>query len=231
MHREDVGQRSGAEAASGRVKVAPPETVRSLRSEDEVEATAQRIGVEQKGPQTATTRTERQGSSQCRCAHAARTADHADQARLAPTVESRRQCLEDAVLLDRCEHALRAQLHRGRPPAGWIARHQKYVITSRQLQEGEPIGEVFAHDHRLGSTPRATRRRDVSSNLGSDADRCTPAQRIVEEMLVSGSDQGQFSIGHTHTVAPNADRTVRELSACGGPYWHVARVDAPILKW
>ncbi len=62
------------------------------------------------GPQSTSTRAERQGCRQRRRTDTAGPADHADEARLAPTVERRCQRLEDALLVDGVEHVLRTQL-------------------------------------------------------------------------------------------------------------------------
>ena len=229
MTRQHIGQGARTETSTSRIEVAPPQSLRALGPEHQLDAPTQRVCVEQEGPQSATTSPQRQRRGERGCSHATRTAHNTDQACLVATVEGRRKDLEDAVLLGDREDPDGSHRDRDRPPRRRVARHQEHMLPTRQLGPADALRHVVTDDDDRRLPPRASRGRDIGRHLGNHPHGGAPPQRIVEEALVGGGDQGQLDVRHGSSlaVAPFDGQGIDR--ACGRPGLTHPPVYRPIL--
>ena len=108
------------------------------------------------------------------------------------------QHLEDALLLVQAAHCGGTERNRVGPPPRRLSRQQDDVLPPRQGSTSEVAGEVLTDDHDRRLPPRPASRREVGGHLRHRSDRGAPAQRVVQQQLVSGRDQGDGEVGHTY---------------------------------
>ncbi len=228
---QHVGERSGAEPATGRVEVVPPQSFGTLGSHEQLEPTAERVGVEQQRPQPAPLR--RQAERDERVDAPTPPDPPIMLTRHASPRPSSAAASTSRMRSSSCMPAHRRGAERDRvgPPLRRLSRQQDDVLPSRQGGASEVAGEVLADDHDRRLPPRPARRREVGRHLGHGSDRGAPAQRVVQQQLVGGGDQGSGEVGHTYERRrPERAGETRRRQACGWPKPARRDVDPPILN-